>query len=49
MKRFEGFVFDIDYTAVPEGSLVVTSELLLRAFHSLDRQMPAITAPGRTA
>ncbi|MFZ3010086.1 MAG: HAD family hydrolase [Candidatus Microsaccharimonas sp.] len=48
MKRFEGFVFDIDNTAVPEESLVVTSKPLLQAFHALDSHIPAIAATGRT-
>lgn len=49
MRRFKGFVFDIDNTAVPERSLSVTSPALLRAFHELDKNIPAIAATGRTA
>lgn len=48
MKHFEGFVFDIDNTAVPEGSLRVTSNSLLSAFRSLDESVIAMAATART-
>jgi HAD superfamily hydrolase (TIGR01484 family) len=48
MKQFEGLVFDIDNTAVPEGSLEVTSEPLSEAFRMLDKDIPVMAATGRT-
>jgi HAD superfamily hydrolase (TIGR01484 family) len=49
MKKYDGFVFDIDNTAVPDGSSRVTSKPLLDAFHALPETVPAIAATGRTA
>ena len=48
MREFEGFVFDLDNTAVSEGSLRVGSETLLHAFHSLDSSIPVMAATGRS-
>lgn len=48
MRYYQGVVFDIDNTAVPEGSLEVTSVDLVEAFRSLSPSIPAIAATGRT-
>lgn len=48
MREFEGIVFDIDNTAVSEGSMHVASKALLRAFHSLNSGVVAIAATGRS-
>lgn len=48
MREFEGFVFDLDNTAVAEGSLTVPEGPLLEAFHSLDPNIPVMAATGRS-
>ena len=47
-NRFDGVIFDIDNTAVPEGALTITSEPLLKAFLNFPADKAAIAATART-
>lgn len=49
MQRFEGFIFDIDGTAIPDGAMTVESEELRESFDALPDHVYAIAATGRTA
>ena len=48
MVEFQGFVFDIDKTAVPNGAQTVESLVLRDAFASLPEDVIAIAATGRS-
>ncbi len=48
MTEFDGFVFDIDKTAVPNGAQSVESQTLRDAFAALPKEVIGIAATGRT-